>query len=166
METVTYEQIKNLLETHCKDCKCVVAAKIDHVFEDATKHVDKKIYRESFKLVLKGKCFDNFKYLYSHIVFTYFDHNDCLCKVDKKVIFDKYLSKDESYSLNKTLRDIKEKSFIADKSTSIVYEGCSIFEETDAEIAKFISAFSEGAKLDDIFDKYNKNNLWFFNKNE
>ena len=158
METVTYEQMKNLIETYSKDCKCVVSIKLEHIFlfRYYTNNTN-KFSRTTFGPVYRNTANE---YLYSKFLFTYFDHDNKLCKTKEKIKFDRYLSSEETRELNRLLKDIKDKSFISDKNTTIIDKDHEILKDTSAEIVMLINKYDQGTELDRILDDYLKGCAW------
>lgn len=154
METMTYEEMKNLIETYSKDCKSVASIVFNHTFEyEYNYYVGPKHFTRAttFKPALKNSLYN---YQYSHFIFNYFDHDNCLCKTDKKIKFDRILTLKETGVLNKLIKEVKDKSYISDKNTTIINKDHKILNENSPEILKFINKYDSGTTLDKILEDY------------
>lgn len=165
-KVITYELMKNLLHTYSKDIKCVVSISLKHVFKNLRNN--HKFSRTTFSVLDEDKNetlmffnpYSKSKYLYSNFKCYYFDHDDLLCKVDEKIMCDIFTSK-QSTELNNIINSIKEKSYIADKKTTIIDNDENILKEKASNTVVYISKFDNGTPLKTIIDSFNKNNFWY-----
>lgn len=154
MEIMTYEEMKNLIETYSKDCKCVVSIVFNHTFKyEYDYYVDPKHFTRTttFKPALRSPLY---KYQYSHFIFNYFNHDNRLCKTDMKIKFDRILTLKETGVFNRLIKEAKDKSSISDKNTTIINKDHEILNENKPEIVRFINKYGSGTTLDKILEDY------------
>lgn len=161
--TISYSEWKTFIESHIKNCRCAINFKYNNVFTYKSNSIYDLVTcaNKSFDPVLnKNSRFrKTCKYQYTYFIFNYFDHNNILHKVDKKVILNRYLSEHESEIINEMIEDVYLQSRLLDKRTTIIHnKDHEIFNRTADEIGKYIvDTFKEGETLEYILNCYTKN---------